>query len=609
MENIVLKEAIIMANNSNNMCRLCLSANGITEPICYDQRDQFLLQKIYECTTLQISPLNGIPSSLCTICKARLDEFYQFRWQCIKNDEIIRRIADSFHNKQSDDSSTSSPITAQSPNRNPKLEVIDQHLPAGGEMQQVPTADGRSSSEYKGGAEEEHLVDERAAPIGYGEHTEQGGRPHQDGYSLGEHSHAMHNQYVTGPAMNPYNGEHTAGFQPEDKYQTPHQYEFSDFRRKRGRPPKQKFDPYHHPIVKYGESSIDEMKGSVETGSSILEQEPETIMTYGEGTSRIEYQHGPVYGDWDPQTKIKLEQIDHQQVRYDEPEPASPQAHEQKVVTTNMIQTVLTPEGFVKRSRGRPPREGGCPNQDRTEYRFQCQFCDARFKAAINLKLHTNTHTGERPYKCQLCEKSFAHPSNLSVHTKLHTQERVKREGVPSEKKFQCPYCNTLFALAFQLKIHINTHTGQKPYVCKNCGKGFAQPSNLHVHIKKHCHKRVEYHEQQGQNDQHHSSEHQQIHHHPQNQLTQQQPHFHSAPAQHHTVVPPHSQTSPSHQPHSPTLQITQTDDPSSSLNHSTQQPIPLEHSSEPTAEKQRGTSPCQQPPTTGMGIAPIMLV
>ncbi|KAL1374576.1 hypothetical protein pipiens_018014, partial [Culex pipiens pipiens] len=39
--------------NSNNMCRLCLSANGITEPLCYDQRDQFLLQKIYECTTLQ----------------------------------------------------------------------------------------------------------------------------------------------------------------------------------------------------------------------------------------------------------------------------------------------------------------------------------------------------------------------------------------------------------------------------------------------------------------------------------------------------------------------------------------------------------------------------
>lgn len=47
------------------MCRLCLSANGITEPICYDQRDQFLMQKIYECTTLQVSVLGVTCNSFC----------------------------------------------------------------------------------------------------------------------------------------------------------------------------------------------------------------------------------------------------------------------------------------------------------------------------------------------------------------------------------------------------------------------------------------------------------------------------------------------------------------------------------------------------------------
>lgn len=604
MENIVLKEAIIMANNSNNMCRLCLSANGITEPICYDQRDQFLLQKIYECTTLQISPLNGIPSSLCTICKARLDEFYQFRWQCIKNDDIIRRIADNFHSKQSNDSSTSSPITSQSPSQNPKQEVIDQQHSVSGEMQQVPTADGRSSSEYNAGGDEDRKVDERAAPIAYGHHGEEvtGVRANHDSYSLEEHGHSIHNQYDTGPAMIPYNSDHAPGFQPEDKYQVPHQYDFSAFRRKRGRPPKQKFDLYHHSIVKYGESSIDDVKGPVTAGSSTMEQEPEAILTYGEGTSRMEYQHGPIYGEWNPQTKIKLEQVDHQLARYDEQEPTSPQAHEPKVVPTNMIQTVLTPEGFVKRSRGRPPREGGCPNQDRTEYRFQCQFCDARFKAAINLKLHTNTHTGERPYKCQLCDKSFAHPSNLSVHTKLHTQERVKRESVQSEKKFQCPYCHTLFALAFQLKIHINTHTGQKPYVCKNCGKGFAQPSNLHVHIKKHCHKRVEYQDQHSQNDQHHAPEHlapQSAHHH---NLPLPLQHFNPPP-----VVPPHSQSSPSHQPHSPVLQNSPPTDQGSTLNHPAQQAISVEQNSELTAEPHQGTPSCQRLPATGMGMVPLV--
>ncbi|XP_065077889.1 zinc finger protein 768-like [Ochlerotatus camptorhynchus] len=624
MENIVLKEAIIMAN-SNNMCRLCLSANGITEPICYDQRDQFLLQKIYECTTLQISPLNGIPSSLCTICKTRLDEFYQFRWQCIKNDEIIRRIADNFQ-KQPTDVQTSPPPTTTPPSvpsQNPKQEVIDPH-PGGGEMQQVSSADGSSPSEYNAGSEERRAADGRVTPIGYGAHTEQviGVRPESGGYSLGEHGHPSHSQYVTGPGMVSFHGEHSVeAFQSENKYPLPHQYDFSDFRRKRGRPPKQKYDQYHHPIVKYGENSIDEAKAPEPMESNAMVQEPETILTYGEGTSRSsDYQQGPVYGEWSPQAKIKVEQIDHQQVRYDEQQQQiSPEVQNLKVPSTSTVQTVLTPEGFVKRSRGRPPREGGCPNQDRTEYRFQCQFCDARFKAAINLKLHTNTHTGERPYKCQLCDKSFAHPSNLSVHTKLHTQERVKREGVQSEKKFQCPYCHTLFALAFQLKIHINTHTGQKPYVCKNCGKGFAQPSNLHVHIKKHCHKRVEFHAQQGQSEHHPPPTHlppQQLHHQQQQHLPQ---HYQPIHMQHHPVIPLSSQPqlpppppSSHHQQHSPHLQTPHTSDPSAVSHppqHTVEHPEPVpEQPHQQLHQEHQETGPSHQGHAS-MAMASVMLV
>lgn len=515
--------------NSNNMCRLCLSANGITEPLCYDQRDQFLLQKIYECTTLQIAPLNGIPSSLCTICKARLDEFYQFRWQCIKNDEIIRRIADNFQ-KQSigggSNGSEAEPNGGPTPaaatavvgegEHNPKQEIIEPTpLVIGhpnGELQISAVEGGGSSSEYN--TPEGRRSDERDA-YRHPEHVD------QPNYDV-DHAHVGHHavQYGMGHGM----GTTATGgdFAPETKYshhQHPHpSFEFTDFRRKRGRPPKQKYDQYHHPIVKYGESSTDgsalvavkdcsssSSTATTTTTATTLMEEPEAMLSYGEGSSRGgEYQHQPHvgYGTWPPQPKIKLEHLEQQPGRYDEqvsPVEVSPDGRDTYMklpLNTSTTQTLLTPDGFVKRSRGRPPREGGCPNQDRTEYRFQCQFCEARFKAAINLKLHTNTHTGERPYKCTLCDKSFAHPSNLSVHTKLHTQERVKREGhssASSEKKFQCPYCHTLFALAFQLKIHINTHTGQKPYVCKNCGKGFAQPSNLHVHVKKHCHKRMEF--------------------------------------------------------------------------------------------------------------------
>lgn len=454
-------------------------------------------------TAKTIAPLNGIPSSLCTICKARLDEFYQFRWQCIKNDEIIRRIADNFQKQSAVGAPTPvdppPPTTPTDPN--PKQEVIEP-----GPVLIHPQDIVHSNGGLEISAVQSHYSEGDGRRDMYRQHPEH--HVAQPSYGVDHHG----GQYGMPPEFPPEVKYHQ-GHPPQPP--PPHSFEFADFRRKRGRPPKQKYDQYHphHPIVKYGESSTDDSKeGSVSSSAAtgLAIEEPETMLSYGEGSSRVGGEYQP-YGTWGPQTKIKLEHMEQQQPpqsgRYEEqisPGGVPPNGR-LPLSSMSTTQTLLTPDGFVKRSRGRPPREGGCPNQDRTEYRFQCQFCEARFKAAINLKLHTNTHTGERPYKCQLCDKSFAHPSNLSVHTKLHTQERVKREGqphVPSEKKFQCPYCHTLFALAFQLKIHINTHTGQKPYVCKNCGKGFAQPSNLHVHIKKHCHKRTDFdgqHQQQQQ--------------------------------------------------------------------------------------------------------------
>ncbi|XP_053688043.1 zinc finger protein 8-like [Sabethes cyaneus] len=616
MENILLKEAIIMAN-SNNMCRLCLSANGITEPICYDQRDQFLLQKIYECTTLQISPLNGIPSSLCTICKARLDEFYQFRWQCIKNDEIIRRIADNFP-KQQQQPSPPQPATPEIGHHNPKQEIVETNAASGEPQLQSVDDSSEFSTNRRSETPGRYPQPEHVSP----------GRSDPTTYGINQHNHNHHNQYnvggTTSSNVTSVEGVHPVNFPPDAKYPVPqtavHQFQFTDFRRKRGRPPKQKYDQYHHPVVKYGENSIDDIKTQhsldCSDSSNTMIDEPETILAYSDSSrgGAGEYQQPIVYGGWPSQPKIKLEQSDQQTTRYDEQhsehnstEDRQEHEHEEylKHLSNNTTQTVMTPEGYVKRSRGRPPREGGCPNQDRTEYRFQCQYCDARFKAAINLKLHTNTHTGERPYKCQLCDKSFAHPSNLSVHSKLHSQGRVKRDGGPSEKKFQCPYCHTLFALAFQLKIHINTHTGQKPYVCKNCGKGFAQPSNLHVHVKKHCHKRTEYETMivgQPATQQQESLT-------PDSSIATQ-PSYHALPLHHQHTLPPRTAHQQQHSPHLAPEAATISGHilPSHHPQHLVAAPGPsttLEH----PQQQQHDTPPASSAQSLSLAIPSVMLV
>ncbi|KAH7693726.1 zinc finger protein, partial [Aphelenchoides avenae] len=116
--------------------------------------------------------------------------------------------------------------------------------------------------------------------------------------------------------------------------------------------------------------------------------------------------------------------------------------------------------------------------------RHKCDQCDYGSKDHRALYYHQRIKHGMGDlFSCphEGCRFAHAKPSAVKKHMLRHTKRAT------GEAPFHCKICGRGFVTRPELRKHIGVHTGLKPFKCKECQYTARTEENLRKHVNK-CH-------------------------------------------------------------------------------------------------------------------------
>lgn len=148
---------------------------------------------------------------------------------------------------------------------------------------------------------------------------------------------------------------------------------------------------------------------------------------------------------------------------------------------------------------------------DKNTKMFECEKCPYKSVHSSCLRSHQKTHQNDLRFKCQVCQVGFIRKIQLQHHLvrkhdslsymvtskihhcelctfktvfQTHLQIHMIRHEKDLNERFYCNHCNFSTNYKSNLKRHLYGHFWKKkPYLCRMCGKDFAQKKDLNSHI------------------------------------------------------------------------------------------------------------------------------